>query len=715
MADSIKKQIRASLADENLQAALSRFTSLTKLGRQMGMAGIDFEALRRDIRCRKERAIEDMPELIQRFKENATSAGAIVYEAKNAADANRYVTGLARSQRVRHIVKSKSMLTEELDLRESLEHAGIRVDETDIGERIVQLAHERPAHIVGPAIHKTVEQISDLFTMMTGKQVGTDSQELLDTVRDTLRHSYLDADMGISGANMLLADTGTFAILTNEGNGQIVTTLSPLHVAVVGIEKIIHDFEDANAILRLLSRSCVGTKMTVYVSFITGASNVGHIGGLQLPGGQGPQQLHIVLVDNGRNELRDSPVFREALYCIKCGVCLNVCPVFASVAGQTYGHVYQGGIGTILTAFYHDPERARELSGMCMGCMACKAVCPVMIDIPNLIREYRKVHVEKSGLPINKKIVYQGILKHPQITEAAVSAGASLQRPFVDKDGIIRKLPYPLKDLTGTLALPALSPHRLRDRMAACTQPPPGNKPIVAFYAGCITAFAYPELGEKVMKLLKSYNCAPYYPAGQACCGAPSYFSGDSGSALALARHNIEAFMGIEADRIATVCPGCAVMLKKEYPSLTSGDQALHEKSLKLAEKVRDISELVVELAERQATRPKKGRKVTYHDPCHLKRGLGIAAEPRQMILDAGYELVEMNDADACCGFGGDALLTHPELCGSILKRKLANIEATGVDTVVTACTACILQLRGGLDKKKSPIKVIHVAELFAD
>ncbi len=296
-------------------------------------------------------------------------------------------------------------------------------------------------------------------------------------------------------------------------------------------------------------------------------------------------------------------------------------------------------------------------------------------------------------------------MQHPGRLESAVQACSILQRPFVDKDGMIRKLPYPAGDITSAVSLPSIAANRLRKRMKNFSSPAKGKGPVIALYAGCVTAYAYPELGENVMKVLGESGTAPYYPEKQACCGAPAYFSGDPGSALSLARHNIEALSEADADYVVTVCPGCAAMLKNEYPKLTAGDPELHEKALKLAPKVREFSQLMIELGDTHEKKAPTGKKVTYHDPCHLKRGLGISEEPRQLIRDAGYELVEMNDADACCGFGGDALMTHPELCGSILKRKLANIEATGVDTVVTACTACVLQLRGGLDKKRSPSK----------
>jgi Fe-S oxidoreductase len=279
---------------------------------------------------------------------------------------------------------------------------------------------------------------------------------------------------------------------------------------------------------------------------------------------------------------------------------------------------------------------------------------------------------------------------------------------------MINRLPYPLGSITDTISLPGLNTSLLRSRLSEYSSPAQSKLPKAAFYSGCVTSFAYPELGEDVMRLLEKSGLSPYYPQEQACCGAPAYFSGDSGTALALARRNIEALSKGNPDYIVTVCPGCAIMLKKEFAALTGGDPALHDRAVSLSQKVRDLSQLLFELGIKPIAGATQDRKVTYHDPCHLKRGLGISAEPRQLIEAAGYRLVEMNDSDACCGFGGDALLSHPELCGSVLQRKLANIEATGVDTVVTACTACVLQLRGGLHKKNSPIKVVHIAGLMA-
>ena len=714
MSRAMAKRVHKALADENLQAALTRLMALIKIARQIAFTGVDFDSLSKEIRSVKENSIANLPQLVEQFKTEASRAGAVVYEAKNAEDANNYLLKLSQERNVKHIVKSKSMLGEEIGLREHLEKAGIEVTETDIGEWIVQLAGERPAHIVGPAIHKTIEQVAELISRATGEKLEPDPKLLLNASRRALRQSYIDADMGISGANIAIAETGTLVIVTNEGNGCMATTLPPVHVAVVGYEKIVSSWEDAAAIFRLLSRSVVGMKMPVYISHITGPSYTDAIPGAPLLGAGGPGEVHIVLVDNGRWRMRESVEFREALYCIKCGACLNVCPVFASLAGQTYGYIYQGGIGAILTAFLHGMDKAEDVASLCLDCMACKEACPARIDIPRMITRLRAKLVQEKGLPWMSKIVYRSILRHPQRLERAVKIGACLQRPFTDKDSVVRHLPYPLNSLTQAISLPALSYQPLRDRLKDYSSPRAVDKPKVAFYSGCIAAYAYPEIGEDVLKVLKECGAEPYYPVGQACCGAPAFFGGDAETALSLAKTNIAALEEMNPDYIVTVCPGCAAVLQQKYLELTAAEPELNRRARAMSSKIRDFSQLVVELTPSAEKKPSRGQKVTYHDPCHLKRGISIFSEPRQLLEREGFELVEMADADVCCGFGGHVVLAYPELSASVLKRKLDNIEAAGVDTVVTNCLPCVLQLRGGLDKRQSKVKVMHSAELLA-
>ncbi len=714
MSRAMTKRVHKALTDENLQTALTRLTGLIKFARQIAFEGVDFDSLSQEIRSVKEKSIANLPELVEQFKAEASKAGAVVYEAKDAHDANEYVQKLAQERNVKHIVKSKSMLTEEIELREYLEEAGIEVTETDLGEWLIQLAGERPAHMTGPAIHKTIEQVAELISRATGQELGPEPQLLLDAARNALRQSYIDADMGMSGANIAIAETGTLVIVTNEGNGCMATTLPPIHVAVVGYEKLVSSWEDAVHIFRLLSRCTVGMKMPVYVSHITGPSRTNAILGASSLGASGPGEVHIVLVDNGRWQMRESADFREALYCIKCGACLNVCPVFASLAGQVYGYIYQGGIGAILTAFLHGLDKAEDPASLCLGCMACKEACPARIDIPRMITRLRARLAMEKGLPWTSKVAYRGILKYPQRLDTAVKIGSYLQKPFTDKDSIIRRLPYPLSSLTQTISLPALSYQPLRDRLRDYSSLGMVDNPEVAFYSGCVAAYVYPELGGDVMKVLRKCGAEPYYPVEQACCGAPALFAGDAETALSLAKRNIAALEGMSADYIVTVCPGCAAVLQREYLDLTAAEPEWHQRAKAISSKICDFSQLVLELTPLAEKKPSRNQKITYHDPCHLKRGIGVFNEPRRLLEREGFELVEMADADNCCGFGGKIVLDYPELSGSVLKRKLDSIEATGVDTVVTNCLPCVLQLRGGLDKRHSNIKVMHTAELLA-
>jgi Fe-S oxidoreductase len=419
-------------------------------------------------------------------------------------------------------------------------------------------------------------------------------------------------------------------------------------------------------------------------------------------------------VDNGRWQMREANEFREALYCVKCGTCLNVCPVFASVAGQTYGYIYQGGIGSILTAFFHDMYEAEEVASLCLGCMACREACPARIDIPRMITRLRASLADEKGLAWSSRVAYRGILKKPPRMDKLVKIGTYLQKPFVDKDFMIRQLPAPLNSVTKAISLPSLASEPLCDRLKDLSFHAKSDKPGVALYSGCVASYLYPEVGEYVMKILAECGAGTYYPNSQACCGAPAYFAGDLETALSLAKTNIVALEENNADHVVTVCPGCAAVLKREYINLTRAEPGWNQRAKVLAGKIRDFSQLVLELKTYAREKPPRNLKVTYHDPCHLKRGIGVFNEPRRLLRREGFEVVEMADADACCGFGGHVLLSYPELSGSILKRKLDNIEATNVGTVITNCLPCVMQLRGGLDKRHSQIKVMHSAELLA-
>ncbi len=694
---TFRRRVKEAVENPQVRLALDRATSSANLRRAEAMAVIDWQGMRRKLRSIKEASIEDLPDLVRNFKEEAESAGAVVYEASDAAAAREYALELSRKHGVKMAVKSKSMLTEEIRLNHHLEAAGVRVVETDLGEWIIQLAGERPSHFVTPAIHKTREEIARLFSEKLGQEVPPDPSTLTKLARRELRRCFIEADLGVSGANMALAETGSLVIVTNEGNGRLVSTLPPVHLAFVGYEKIIPGLPDSALVLQLLSRSSGGNKMTAYVSYITGPSRTMDIEKILVRGVHGPEEVHIVLVDNGRLGMREDPDFREALYCIKCGGCLNVCPVFQVVGGHVFGEVYHGGIGAILTAFLENLEKADDLTHLCVGCGKCVEVCPAMIDVPRMIQVLKERNVKGRGLPWAKSFVNRRILPDRDRFRT-VLAGARMLPGFV--------APFPKG---ATLPRPAAVPfHKQR--------PPKLSDAAtdrVAFYTGCMMDLVQPEMARAVVEALDRRGVGVTYPAEEVCCGGPAIFSGDRESGLAMARRNIASLESVDTETIVTACPSCSLVLKQEYPRLFASDPEWLPRAEALASRVKDFAPYLAGLSAKPEAEPGHVLKVTYHDSCHLKRGLGVHTEPRQLIRESGHELLEMTEPDRCCGYGGTYSLDQPEISAALLEKKLNAIEATGADAVACDCPGCLMYIESGLRKRGSGIRVVHTAQLL--
>jgi L-lactate dehydrogenase complex protein LldF len=371
----------------NIPAALERATNRFLGYRAARVAELpEWEALRQAAHEIRLHTLLHLDAYLERLEERVIAAGGRVHWAVDAAQARRIVLDLARERSVRTAVKVKSMATEEIGLNHALEEAGILAVETDLGEFIIQLAGQGPSHIIAPAVHKTREDIAALFREKLGVDAPDDPQELAAIARQALRERFLAADMGISGANFLVAETGTLVIVTNEGNGRMCTTLPKVHVAVVGIDKVVPDWESLTVLLKLLARSASGQKLTAYTSFITGPRRSSEEGG--------PEEFHLVLLDNGRSRMLRDPVGRETLKCIRCGCCLNVCPVYRHVGGYAYGWFISGPIGAIFTPQILGVEAARELPFASSLCGACADVCPVKIPIPQILLHLRRRVVE---------------------------------------------------------------------------------------------------------------------------------------------------------------------------------------------------------------------------------------------------------------------------------------------------------------------------------
>ena len=335
----------------------------------------DWEAARTRCSAIKEEGIANLAQHLTEFERRILERGGHVHWAENAEQANNYVVDLARARNVKTVVKSKSMVTEEIHLAGALEKIGVTVWETDLGEFIVQLRNEPPYHIVTPAMHLTRRQIADLFRDKLGENVeDADPGRLVAAARVALRRAFFSAEMGISGANFLVADTGMIALSTNEGNGRLTTSVPRIHVVVTGIEKIIPRMSDLAALWPVLATAGTGQPITTYSTLIRSARMAGEP--------DGPQELHVVLVDNGRTDLLANPETEEVLKCIRCGACLNICPIFRQVGGHTYGSIYPGPIGSVYTPRTAGLSEWGHLSYACSLCTACKGVCPVKIDLP---------------------------------------------------------------------------------------------------------------------------------------------------------------------------------------------------------------------------------------------------------------------------------------------------------------------------------------------
>jgi iron-sulfur cluster protein len=707
MSTAFKESIHAAVHNANLTGALGRFSEAYRAGRAKAYEGIDFEELRTRIAEVKGSAAAHLDELAEIFTKNAEARGAKVFRTADPQAVNQYILNLARENGVKSVVKSKSMASEEIHLNRRLEEAGIAVSETDLGEWIVQLAGERPSHMVMPAIHMTKEQVAEIFSKEVDERLAADIPALVKLARNELRTKFLNAEMGISGANIAVAETGSIVIITNEGNARLVTTLPKTHVAIVGVEKLVAHFADILPILKALPRSATAQLLTSYVSIITGPS----------PSPDGSlKNLHIVLMDNHRGDMSRDPAFREALQCIRCASCLNVCPVFRLVGGHVFGKTYTGGIGTILTAWFDELKKSEEIQGLCIQCGNCTDVCPGKVPIPDMILELRRRLAKQQGQSLKEKAVF-GIVNNRRLFHAMLRAAFTMQKPFA-KDGFIRHLPMFLSDLCEFRSLPAVAEEPFRDRFLKIQQPPSKEK--VAFYAGCLIDFAYPETGEAVVKVLNKAGFEVVFPDEQTCCGAPARFNGAYEVAAGNATANIDALLKEDVAYVVSACPTCTVALKHDFGKtfVSLGMTGSLARAAELAAKVVDFSTLAKRLVDEGRLTVAEGNhldKITYHDSCHLKKTLRADRQPRELLRQSGYQLTEMFESDICCGMGGSYSLKLPEISAPILQRKLTNIKNTGVDIVATDCPGCAMQIRGGLDKDGTPIAVRHTAELVAD
>jgi L-lactate dehydrogenase complex protein LldF len=426
--ERFKANAKTALADVTLQTAMGRAGRAFVGNRRAAMAALPtLEALRDHAAQVKAHTLEHLDHYLALLVASVERLGGTVHFAADAAEANRIVTDIAKAEGASLVVKSKSMLTEEIGLNEALEAAGVTPVETDLGEYILQLGHDVPSHLIGPAIHWTRERVAALFAAELGTPPDADPVTLTRAARATLREAFVRADMGITGVNFAVAETGTIVLVENEGNIRLSTSAPRVHLAMMGLEKVIPRLADLPAFLALLGRNATGQAASSYVSLVTGP---------RLPGERhGPERFHLLIVDAGRSAVLADPLMRDALRCIRCGACLNHCPVYGQVGGHAYGWVYSGPIGAILDPGLLGSERTRELPQASSLCGACGDVCPVKIPIPELLVEHRRRNVAAGLAPAGEGAAvgaFAFVATRPAAWQAATVAGRAASQLLRD-------------------------------------------------------------------------------------------------------------------------------------------------------------------------------------------------------------------------------------------------------------------------------------------
>lgn len=490
---SFYERVEDALKDKKLHAALELATTRFVTLRRNAFTSLpEADALRDHARRIRAHTLANLDRYLAQFAEAVEAKGGHICWAETPEEANRYVVELARSRGVKAVVKSKSMISEELEINHELEAAGVRVVETDLGEYIIQLAHEKPSHIIAPVIHKSRQQVADLFRE---KLKATDS-DLADVpsmtalARRLLRANFLQADMGISGVNFGIAETGSICLVTNEGNGRLTTTTPRIHVAMMGMERLVPTLEDLGVMLQLLARSATGQKLSVYSNIITGprraeeqrtASAERQAGGTEEAASSanrqssivnrksaepdGPDELHIIILDNGRSKILGSEL-AEILYCIRCGACLNICPVYQQIGGHAYGSVYPGPVGAVLTPGLFGLEPWSELPHASSLCGACREVCPVRIDIPRMLLKLRDDSVKAGKAPVWLKLglrLYRFAVVRPWLYRLGGQM-SQVGMKVIARNGWIKRLPGPLSAWTDSRDFPAFAPKSFSQR-----------------------------------------------------------------------------------------------------------------------------------------------------------------------------------------------------------------------------------------------------------
>lgn len=703
MSSAIRQRLREKIT-ESLKEEYQRRALLTavKRGRDARAHALsqlpDSATFQQEVRAVKERCIKLLDELIVRFSENATARGAKVYFAKTGEEACNYLLSLAKARKAKLIAKSKSLTSEEIELNHPLEQAGLEVIETDLGERIIQLAGELPYHLVFPAVHKTAEQVAKLFSRATGEEVRSELSDIMSLMRRSLRPIFLNADIGLTGANIAIAETGAIVIETNEGNGRLVSSLPPVHVCIMGIEKIVETIEDALKLILAHPVSAVGQMLTTYVSLMAGRSALGD---------NRERELHIIILDNGREQMRTDSWYREALHCIRCGACMNICPTYGVLGGHVFGHIYPGPIGIPWTANVHGLDKAAGFSDLCISCGLCKEICPAEIDIPMMIAKVKHQALDIESQPLVNRVLMANELLAKLGCAVAPLSNWILQSPAV------KFLNEKIWGLESRRHLPSFAHRTFKRRFKRRSVAKISNpRRQVAFFVDYFANYIRPDIAMNATKLLEHAQIEVALPV-QKTSGFPYISYGELAKAKEVAGFNTKQFYPYLKNGfdLVTTEPTAAYAIKYIYPKLldySEASQIAAEKTYEYFEYIAKLNKDGDLLIPPQIT---EKRRFGYHVPCH-QRGLSSGQHTLRLLRSLGYD-VRVIETGTCCGMAGTfGLKTGAlgfDLSTTVGESLFELFKASDVDVILSESSVCSMQLESG-----TGIKTLHPLELIS-
>jgi len=655
--------------------------------------GLDLPAFRDRVRLIKETAAQD-PSIAEAFAEAVRANGGRVFFAATGREAVQYMLDVCRANGAEFLVKSKSLTSEEVEMNQGLAAEGIRAIETDLGELLCQVAGEKPSHLVFPAIHMTSDRIARMLSEAYGEPIAPEPSSILSAVRARLRPQFLAAKVGVTGANIGIAETGSIVIETNEGNGRLVTSVPKVHIALIGLEKIVRRWEDAADLVRGHAISATGQRMTVYVSLISQRQPVADD-----PAGR---EFHVIILDNGRTRMRADPWFRDALNCIRCGACMNVCPTYGVTGGHVFGHIYPGPIGIPWTANVHGLEEA-AFAHLCVSCGLCHEICPVDIDIPLMIAKVKDQDVEAHGQPTAERFF---------MASEAFAKVACLSAPLANRllrRGSLRVLMEWALGVDRRRTLPAFAHRTLRSRFRA-REGGVGRVGKVAFFPDLYAEYNNPDQGLRAIEILERLGYSVTIPNVQ-WSGMPYVSYGRLAKATKLAADNLRVLGPLVDDGydIVSTEPTAIYMLRKVYPKLLEGS---------LASKVATHSHGFFEFIEPHLTklslRPTTDAAglVGFHIPCH-DRALSSGLPAMRFLERASYR-VRPVETGTCCGIAGTFGMKGGwlgyDLSMAVGEKLFEQFRGSGCDLIATESSVCTLQLQDGLGRPvRHPLDLVRV------